>query len=85
MGITILQVATMEKQLADPFIRKVNEELYQLRIECEMTHEKAYKSTRINVARIENSDRDITLATLGRLCELYGLSISEFFRRLNKG
>lgn len=68
----------------DDFVDKVCRELALVRAEADITPQRVYKQTKINVGRVERHKSDITLATLSKLCECYGISVKDFFLRLQQ-
>ncbi|MBL1180059.1 MAG: helix-turn-helix transcriptional regulator [Bacteroidetes bacterium] len=44
-----------------------------------ITQEEFYNDTGINVGRIERGVNDLTLCTLERICEYFGIPFNEFF------
>jgi DNA-binding Xre family transcriptional regulator len=43
-----------------------------------------YNETNIHIGRIEAEAENITISTLSYLCKYFGLSLSEFFRRVEE-
>jgi len=75
----------LEQQEQQHFIRVIAELLKVIREEANVSQEETYLVTTINVARIENGSKDITLKTLKELCDFYGITVNEFFARLHTG
>jgi len=58
--------------------------LKEIRIRQCISQEAVYAITMINVARIENGSKDITLRTLKTLCDLYDTPLEDFFLELQR-
>ncbi len=54
--------------------------LKELRETKNVSQEKAYFDTGLNVGRIEVGKSNISLTTLSILCQYYGISLEEFFK-----
>ena len=65
-----------------PFVDEVILLLRQLRVEKKLSQNDVSAITDVHIARIENSQQDITLSTLKSLCDLYEMSLENFFLRL---
>lgn len=64
-------------------IEAVSKYLRQLREERGLSQEKVTFQKNIYLTRIENGYRDITLNTLMRLCDVYRITLHEFFKGLD--
>lgn len=67
--------AALQKQLI--------ERLRQLRCEHGYTQEELIESTHLDISRYETGDSTPTLRSVARLCELYGITIAEFFSTID--
>ena len=63
-------------------IKAVGSQLRQLREERVLTQEKVFFQTDIHLSRIENGHKNITFGTLAQLCFTYGISLRDFFDKL---
>lgn len=70
----------MPKQYSNPLL---NEQIVacikQLRKEKNVTLEVFYFDTGIHLARIEQGKQNVTVATLSKICNYFGLKLSDFF------
>lgn len=69
----------------EKLIQAVSKHLRQLREERGLSQEKVTFQKNIYLTRIENGYRDITLNTLMRLCDIYQITLREFFKGLDYG
>ncbi len=53
-----------------------------LRAVKEVSQETVYEDTGIHIGKIETAKYNITVSTLSRLCNYYGISLKEFFDSL---
>lgn len=53
--------------------------LKALREEHKVSQEELYNDTEIHIARIETSRVNVSVSTLSRLCEYFGITLNEFF------
>ena len=44
-----------------------------------VSQETVYEDTGLHIGRIETERHNITVSTLSRLCDYYGITLSEFF------
>lgn len=49
-----------------------------------VTQEDIYNETDIHIARIESRKLNITISTLSRLCEYFGITLSTFFKEIKR-
>ncbi len=56
----------------------------QLRKEKKVTLEVFYFDTGIHLARIEQGKQNITVATLFKICDYFGMKLSDFFLLVEK-
>ena len=64
-------------------LRKIALRLKKLREEKDISQETLYRDTDINIARIETTKVNISVSTLSRLCEYFGISMFEFFKKID--
>lgn len=67
----------------EKLIQAVSKHLRQIREERGLSQEKVTFQKNIYLTRIENGYRDITLNTLMRLCDVYQITMYEFFKGLD--
>lgn len=58
--------------------------LKDLREEKGMSQEDVYNETDIHIARIETAKVNVSVSTLSKLCEYFGVSLTEFFMKIEK-
>ena len=64
----------------DAFKRKVSLQIKLLRRQNQVTQEKFYSETSINIARLESGKIDVRLDTLRKVCYYFDVSLSGFFQ-----
>jgi transcriptional regulator with XRE-family HTH domain len=64
------------KQLIDKVILRIK----KLREQNGVTVAEFYNDTGIHLARIESLKKDISLSTIGRICDYFDLTLHEFFK-----
>jgi len=52
----------------------------QLRTSKKLTHQDVLNDTGINIGRIESGSMDITITTVQKLADYFGVSVPEFFQ-----
>lgn len=68
----------------DVLINRIVDELKRIRKERDLTQETVTYDTDIHISRIETGKHSITITTLSDLCKYYGITLQEFFRRIEK-
>ena len=58
--------------------------LKELRIAKGVSQETVYEDTGIHIGKIETARYNITVSTLSRLCNYYGITLKEFFDTLDQ-
>ncbi|MBW7914749.1 MAG: helix-turn-helix transcriptional regulator [Taibaiella sp.] len=58
--------------------------LKDLREEKGMSQEDVYNETDIHIARIETAKVNVSVSTLSKLCAYFRISLTEFFRKIEK-
>lgn len=64
----------------DELISKIARRLKDLRAEKGLSQETVYFHTGIHIGKIETEKYNITVSTLSKLCDYYGVTLEEFFR-----
>jgi|GEM_PF-231214 len=64
----------------EAFKRKVSLQIKRLRRQNQVTQEKFYADTNINIARLESGKIDIRVETLRKVCYYFDVSLAGFFR-----
>jgi len=64
----------------DAFKKKVALQIKNLRRQNQVTQERFYSETNINIARLESGKIDIRLDTLRKVCYYFDVSIAGFFQ-----
>ncbi len=70
----------MERQVNSELIEKIVLKIKRLREQKDVTLQEFYNDTGIHLARIESEKRDIPISTLSRICNYFGLTLSEFLK-----
>lgn len=68
--------------LNEKLVRKVAYELRAIRKSRGLTQETVCNDTGIHAGRVEMGKLNITISTLSRLCDYYGVSLQDFFKEL---
>jgi len=63
-------------------IKKIALKIKALREEKGISQEDMYNDTDIHIGRIESARVNITVSTLDRICQYFGVSLGEFFKKL---
>lgn len=58
--------------------------LKALRVAKGVSQETVYEDTGIHIGKIETARYNITVSTLSKLCNYYGITLKEFFDKLGK-
>lgn len=66
-----------------PLMQAVAERLKTIRHSCGYSQEYVYEQTAINISRLETGKVNISLVSLSILCNLYRVSLEEFFRGIS--
>ena len=70
-------------QLRDEvLLKKVVDKIKKLREQREISQEKFYNDTNINIARIESTKANITISTLQAICKYLNVTLSDFFKSM---
>lgn len=72
----------IKRQRNEKLIKAVGVRLRLLREACELSQEKVLFDTSIHLSRIENGHKNITIGTLVELCNVYNITVREFFKGL---
>jgi transcriptional regulator with XRE-family HTH domain len=68
------------KELNDnQLINKVAKKIKTVREERKISQQAFYDETNIHIGRIESGKINISISTLGAICNHFGLSLKEFF------
>jgi len=70
----------MERQVNFRLIEKIVAKIKKLREEKGVTLQEFYDDTGVHLARIESQKRDLPISTLSRICDYFGLTLSEFLK-----
>lgn len=74
-----------KKQLKDDVLLKsVALRVKSLREELNISQEQFYNETDIHIGRIETGRNNISISTLSRLCHYFNISLSDFFKKVEK-
>lgn len=58
--------------------------LKALRVAKGVSQETVYEDTGIHIGKIETARYNVTVSTLSKLCNYYGITLKEFFDKLGK-
>ena len=58
--------------------------LKELRVAKGVSQETVYEDTGIHIGKIETARYNVTVSTLSKLCNYYGITLKEFFDILGK-
>jgi transcriptional regulator with XRE-family HTH domain len=72
----------MERKVNQELLNFIAQRIKTLRNEKGLTQEDFYNDTSIHIGRIELGKRDISVSTLSKICDYFGISIKEFFEGL---
>lgn len=64
----------------EKLLREVSKRLKQLREAKGVSQADVYIDTDLNMARVEGGKTSLSLSTLSRLCDYYGITLEEFFK-----
>ena len=65
-------------------LQKIGLVLKELRSRENLTQDRVYIDTGIHIGRLETATRNCSVSTLSALCDYFEISMSEFFRRVEK-
>ena len=75
------EIAVMEKQYRDEkLLLEIISGIKAIRKSKKITLEVFYFDTGIHIARIEQGKTNITLSTLSKICNYFGMSLLDFFK-----
>ncbi len=60
-------------------LKAIARRLKELRAAKGVSQETVYEDTGLHIGRIETERHNITVSALSRLCDYYGITLSEFF------
>lgn len=72
----------MDRYPKEILLSKIALRLKHLRERKGLSQAEVYNETDIHIARIETAKRDISISTLGKLCDYFEITLTEFFKRL---
>lgn len=64
-------------------LNKIALRIKQLRLEKGVSQAEIYNEIEVHIARIETAKVNISVSTLSKLCEYFGVSLLEFFKGIN--
>ena len=68
----------------DILLEKIIKKLKTLRLAKNVSQEEIYNETDIHIGRIESRKLNITVSTLSKLCDYFGISLETFFREIKQ-
>jgi len=72
-------------QLKDEnLMKKVALRLKGLREAKNLSQDQVYIETEIHIGRLETGKVNVSISTLSALCDFYGVTLTEFFRKIDK-
>ena len=72
----------MQNHKEDILIKDISLLIRKIRISKKLSQETVYLDTDIHCARIEQGKQNITVSTLKRLCDYFGITLSDFFKEI---
>lgn len=63
-------------------LKAIAKQVKRIRQSRKLSQEEVYLDTEIHCARLEQGKLNITIITLKRLCDYFGLSLSDFFKEI---
>jgi transcriptional regulator with XRE-family HTH domain len=70
----------MGRGINKALVEKIVFKIRKLRDQKGVTLQEFYNDTGIHLARIESEKRDIPISTLSRVCDYFGITLSEFLK-----
>lgn len=67
----------------EALLNRVVLKLKQLRNEKGLSQERVYLDTDIHIGRIEAEKVNVSISTLKKLCDYYGISLATFFQEID--
>lgn len=67
----------------EAFQKSLIERMRQLRSKADFSQEKVIELTHLDISRYEAGNSTPSLRSIVKLCELYGITIADFFAPLN--
>jgi transcriptional regulator with XRE-family HTH domain len=68
----------------DILLNSITKKLKALRLAKGVSQEEIYNETDIHIGRIESEKRNITVSTLSKLCDYFGISLETFFKEIKR-
>lgn len=68
----------------EKLLRKIAKRIKELREERGLSQETVYHESDVHIARIETAKFNVTVSTLSKLCDYFGITLSEFFKKIDK-
>ena len=65
-------------------LRNIASVLKKLRLAKSLTQADVYSETRIHIGRIESLKANLTIDTLSKICTYFEISLSDFFKKVEK-
>lgn len=72
----------MGKVRNDLLLEKIAAKVKALRQEKGVSQLEVYYETDINIVRIERAKVNVTVGTIQKLCDYFGVTLSEFFKEI---
>ncbi len=74
----------MLNQKDEILLKAIASEIRQIRQSKGLSQESVYLDTEIHCARLEQGRLNVTVGTLKRLCDYFGITLSEFFKAIEE-
>ena len=74
----------MLNQKDEILLKAIAAEIRRIRLSKGLSQETIYLDTEIHCARLEQGRLNVTVGTLKRLCDYFGLTLSEFFKEIEE-
>lgn len=83
--VTLWTLCGLMAQYRDEILmKKIAASLKAIREEKGVSQEHVYNETDIHIARIEMGRANITVSTLSKLCSYFKISLTQFFKNLER-
>lgn len=68
----------------DKLLIRIAKGIKDLREERGLSQETVYHELEVHIARVETAKINVSVSTLSKLCGYFGITLSEFFKRIEK-
>ena len=68
----------------EKLLNKIVAKIKKLRTQHDITLDQFYTETNVHISRIESSKANISVSTMNKICERFGMTLHEFFKDIDK-